>query len=79
MNKLSKAIQKLVLFTVHKLESLTSTQNIKWQVRHTSVNLYTLTQVTLMSPGKDETWVCGYIYIYIYIEREREREREIDR
>ena len=22
---------------------------------------------TLMSPGKDETHVCGYIYIYVYI------------
>ena len=25
-----------------------------------------LTRATLMSPGKDETHVCGYIYIYIY-------------
>ena len=30
--------------------------------------LYPLTRATLMSPGKDETRVCGYInYIYIYI------------
>ena len=28
-----------------------------------------------MSPGKDETRLCGYIYR----EREREREREIER
>ena len=27
----------------------------------TSVVLYSLTQATLMSPGKDETRVCGYI------------------
>ena len=29
--------------------------------------LYWLTRATLMSPGKDETRVCGYVYIYIYI------------
>ena len=29
----------------------------------TSVVLYSLTQATLKSPGKDETHVCGYIYI----------------
>ena len=33
----------------------------------TSVVLNSLTQATLMSPGKDKTRVCGYIYIYIYI------------
>ena len=37
----------------------------------TSVVLYSLTRATLMSRGKDETRVCGYIlyiyYIYIYI------------
>ena len=33
----------------------------------TSVVLYSLTRATLMSTGKDETRVCGYIYIYIYI------------
>ena len=33
----------------------------------TSVVLYSLTRSTLMSPGKDETHVCGQIYIYIYI------------
>ena len=33
----------------------------------TSVVLYSLTRATLMSPGKDETRVYGYIYIYIYI------------
>ena len=33
----------------------------------TSAVLYSLTRATLMSPGKDETRVCGYIYIYIYI------------
>ena len=33
----------------------------------TSVVLCSLTRATLMSPGKDETRVCGYIYIYIYI------------
>ena len=33
----------------------------------TSVVLYSLTRATLMSPGKDEAPVCGYIYIYIYI------------
>ena len=36
----------------------------------TSVVLYSLTQARLMSPGKNETRVCGlwvYIYIYIYI------------
>ena len=27
----------------------------------TSVVLYSLTRATLMSPGKDETRVCGYI------------------
>ena len=31
----------------------------------TSVVLDSLTRVTLMSPGKDETRVCGYLYIYI--------------
>ena len=31
-----------------------------------SVVLYSLTLATLMSPGKDEIHVCGYIYIYIY-------------
>ena len=31
----------------------------------TSAVLYSLTRATLMSPGKDETRVCGYIYIYI--------------
>ena len=30
----------------------------------TSVVLYSLTRATLMSPGNDETRVCGYIYIY---------------
>ena len=30
-----------------------------------SVVLYSLTRATLMSPGKDETRVCGYIYTYI--------------
>ena len=30
----------------------------------TSVVLYSLTRATLMSPGKDETRVCGYIYIF---------------
>ena len=30
----------------------------------TSVVLYSLTRATLMSPGKDETRICGYIYIY---------------
>ena len=34
----------------------------------TSVVLYLLTRATLMSPGKDETRVCGYIYIYIYVD-----------
>ena len=33
----------------------------------TSVVLCSLTRATLMSPGKDETRVCGYIY-NIYIE-----------
>ena len=41
----------------------------------TSVVLYSLTRATLMSPGQDETRVCGckyiyiciYIYIYIYV------------
>ena len=33
----------------------------------TSVVLYSLTRATLMSPGKDETRVCGYICIYIYL------------
>ena len=33
----------------------------------TSVVLYSLTRATLLSPGKDEARVCGYIYIYIYI------------
>ena len=33
----------------------------------TSVVLYSLTRATLMSPGKDETRVCGHIYLYIYI------------
>ena len=28
----------------------------------TSVVLYSLTRATLMSPGKDETRVCGYIH-----------------
>ena len=32
----------------------------------TSVVLYSLTRATLMSPGKDETRVCGYIILYIY-------------
>ena len=27
----------------------------------TSVVLYSLTRATLMSPGKDETGICGYI------------------
>ena len=31
------------------------------------VVLYSLTRATLMSPGKDETRVCGYIYIYIIL------------
>ena len=31
----------------------------------TIVVLYSLTRATLISPGKDETRVCGYIYIYI--------------
>ena len=30
-----------------------------------SVILYSLTRATLMSPGKDETRVCGYNIIYI--------------
>ena len=33
----------------------------------TSVVLYSLTRATLMSPGKGETRVCGYIYIYILL------------
>ena len=33
----------------------------------TSVVLYSLTRATLMSSGKDETRVCGYIYINVYI------------
>ena len=33
----------------------------------TSVVLYSLTRVTPMSLGKDETRVCGYIYIHIHI------------
>ena len=36
----------------------------------TSVVLYSLTRATLISPGKDETRLCGYVYytyIYIYI------------
>ena len=33
----------------------------------TSAVLYSLTRDTLMSPGKGETRVCGYIYVYIYI------------
>ena len=33
----------------------------------TSVVLFSLTRATLMSPGKDETRVCGHIYLYIYI------------
>ena len=32
-----------------------------------SVVLYSLTRATLMSPGKDETRVCGYTYIYTSI------------
>ena len=32
----------------------------------TSVILYSLTRATLMTPGKVEARVCGYIYIYIY-------------
>ena len=37
-----------------------------WCFEHslvTSVVLYSLTRATMMSPGKDETRVCGYIYI----------------
>ena len=53
----------------------------------TSVVFYSLTQAALISPGKGETRVCGYIYIYIhiyiiyiiYIYRERERERKKDK
>ena len=30
------------------------------------VVLYSLTRATLMSTGKEETRVCGYMYIYIY-------------
>ena len=33
----------------------------------TSVVPYSLTEATLMSPGKNETRVYGYIYVYIYI------------
>ena len=33
----------------------------------TSVVLYSLTRATVMSPGKDETNVCGYLHLYIYI------------
>ena len=33
----------------------------------TSVVLYSLTRATLISLGKDETRVCGYIHIYIGI------------
>ena len=33
----------------------------------TSVVLYALTRATLITPGKDETRVCGYIYVYIHI------------
>ena len=32
---------------------------------HGSVVLYSLTWATLMSPGQDETCVCGDIYKYI--------------
>ena len=37
-----------------------------WCFEHSGalVVLYSLTRATLMSPGKDETRVCGYMYIY---------------
>ena len=39
----------------------------------TSVVLYLLTWATLMSPGKDETRVCGYIYaLNLFIEHSGE-------
>ena len=41
-----------------------------WCFEHSgdiSCSLYSLTQAPVMSPGKDETRVCGNIYIYIYI------------
>ena len=34
----------------------------------TSVVLYLLSRAALMSPGKDETRVCGYILTYIITE-----------
>ena len=39
----------------------------------TSIVLYSLTWATLISPGKDETGVCGYKYIYIYIYKRSEK------
>ena len=33
----------------------------------TSAVLYSLTRATLMSPGTDETRVCGYIYICVCV------------
>ena len=33
----------------------------------TSAVLYSLTGATVMSPGKDETRVCGYINIYMCV------------
>ena len=32
-----------------------------------SVVLYSLTRATLMSPGQEETRVCGYIYIFFEV------------
>ena len=43
-----------------------------WCFEHSGhIILYLLTRATLMSPGKDQTRICGdidiYIYIYIFI------------
>ena len=38
----------------------------------TSVVLYSLTRATVMSPGKDETRVCGYTLLNLFIEHSGE-------
>ena len=51
----------------HSDESWEGRNTCQWIYIYIYYMLYLFPRATVMSPGKDETRVGGYIYIYIYI------------
>ena len=52
---------------IYMYKQLGKAQHFAQSTLVTSVVLCSLTRVALMSPGKGETHVCGYVYISVYL------------